>query len=164
MTSPTGPWSGHPTAIAYHLLITERRAGSVLVNLARRNFKDRTYGTPVEVVLSCGNMPKLTDLMELASYATGVDVDDMLLAKYIVWKDGRCEPGTPLRLSFICVCVCVCMYISGWMRCIMLACRPAGRSAVDVVQPVAAAFGYLLYRTCEDVRACVRLQSQNAPT
>ena len=93
------------------MLIEERPAGSVLVNLARRNCKDRTYSTPVEVVLSCGNMTKLTDLMELASHATGVDVDDMLLAKYIVWKDGRCEPGYPLHLPVGCVCVCLCIHV-----------------------------------------------------
>jgi hypothetical protein len=38
---------------------------------------------------------KLTDLMDLASKATGVDVEDMLLAKYVVCKDGRCEPAFP---------------------------------------------------------------------
>ena len=77
----------------------ERRAGSVLVNLARRNCKDRTYGDPVEVVLSCGTMPKLSDLMEVANKATGVDVDDMVLAKYVVCKDGRCEPTYVLLLT-----------------------------------------------------------------
>ncbi len=72
-----------------------------MVNMAKRNCKDRTYGPPVEVILACGTTPgaKLTDLMELASKATGVDVEDMLLAKYVVCKDGRCEPAFPLPRS-----------------------------------------------------------------
>ena len=72
-----------------------------MVNMAKRNCKDRTYGPPVEVILACGTMPgaKLSDLMDLASRATGVDAEDMLLAKYVVCKDGRCEPAFPVPRS-----------------------------------------------------------------
>ena len=64
-------------------------AGSVLMYIARRNCKDRIYETPREVILACGPNPRLSDVMDLAGKASGIVPDDVVLAKFVVCKDGR---------------------------------------------------------------------------
>ena len=55
-----------------------------------------------QVLLACGPQPKLSDLAELASRATGIEVGDMVLAKYVICKDGRC---VPVCVPAVCVSV-----------------------------------------------------------
>ena len=57
--------------------------------IARRNCKERIYETPREVILACGPNPRLSDVMDLAGKASGIVPDDVVLAKFVVCKDGR---------------------------------------------------------------------------
>ena len=87
--------------------------GSVLMHMARRNCVDRIYQDPMEVLLAAGPTPSLRDLVELASKATGIEVDDVVLAKFVITKqDNRYELGFSLSLvsdaRLECVRTCPC--------------------------------------------------------
>ena len=76
-----------------------RSPHTLIMSNSLTSVRVRSYHEPKEVVLAAGPSPKLSDLVELASKATGIAVDDVVLAKYVISKQDQRSLSCSLSLS-----------------------------------------------------------------